>query len=119
MRDPGVYLEDMVGACERIVSFSRGVGHDDLMDESGPFRGAVLHQLMILGEAARNLPDEWKHRYEDIPWARIAGMRDVVAHYCLGIEDAMVLEAVRAEDPRVLPELRDMFARIDQELRGS
>lgn len=52
MRDPGVYLEDMVGACERIIAFSRGVSDIELMDEDAPLRGAVLHQLMILGEAA-------------------------------------------------------------------
>ena len=114
MRDPGVYLEDMVGACERVISFSRGVSDVDLMDENKPLRGAVLHQLMILGEAAKHVPEEWARRYPDVPWVRIAGMRNVVAHYYFGIEEAMVLEIVRAHIPAVLPRLRDMLARIDQ-----
>jgi uncharacterized protein with HEPN domain len=67
MRDPGVYLEDMVGACERIIAFSRGVSDAELMDENRPTRGAVLLQLMIRGEAAKNVPDEWKDPYADIP----------------------------------------------------
>lgn len=114
MRDPGVFLEDMVGACERIISFARGVGDDELMDEDKPFRGAVLLQLLILGEAAKNVPDEWKARHMDIPWARIAGMRDVVAHYYFGVEDSMVVAAVRVDVPAVLPRLREMLARIDE-----
>ena len=114
MRDPGVYLEDMVGACERVIAFSRGVSDTDLMDESKRLRGAILHQLMILGEAAKHVPDDWVRRYPDVPWARIAGMRNVVPHYYFGIEDEVVLETVRLHVPVVLPQLRDMLARIDQ-----
>ncbi|MDZ4167662.1 MAG: HepT-like ribonuclease domain-containing protein [Coriobacteriia bacterium] len=115
MRDPGVYLEDMVGACERIIAFSRGVSDAELMDEDAPLRGAVLHQLMVLGEAAKNVPVEWKRRYPGIPWARVMGMRDVVAHYYFGLKDSMAVDTVRAGVPVLLPMLRDMLARIDQE----
>lgn len=115
MRDPGVYLEDMVGACERVIAFSRGVKDDELMDEDRPLRGAILHQLMILGEAAKNVPEELRRPYSDITWSRIAGMRDVVAHYYFGIEDAIVLEVVRTHVPAALPRLREMLARIDEE----
>lgn len=115
MRDPGVYLENMVGACERIIAFSRGVSDAELMDEDAPLRGAVLHQLMILGEAAKNVPLDWRRRYPGIPWARVVGMRDVVAHYYFGLQDPVVIDTVRTGVPMLLPILRGMLACIDQE----
>lgn len=119
MRDPGVFLEDMIEACERIIAFSHDISDADLMDDDKPLRSAVLHQLMVLGEAAKNMPEEWRQLYPDIPWARIAGMRDVVAHRYFGIEDVMVLDAIRADVPTVMSRLFDMLARIDREYPGS
>ncbi len=115
MRDPGVYLEDMIGACEQIMMFSRGVSDEALVAESTTTRGAVLYQSMILGEAANDVPDGWKERYRDVDWARIVGMRNVVAHYYFGLVDQMVIETVRTDVPALLPRLREMLAAIDRE----
>ncbi|MBN2841407.1 MAG: DUF86 domain-containing protein [Coriobacteriia bacterium] len=71
--------------------------------------------MRILGEAAKHVPDEWIQQCPDVPWVRIAGMRNVVAPYYFGIEDAMVLETVRAHIPAVLPRLRNILARVDQD----
>jgi uncharacterized protein with HEPN domain len=40
----------------------------------------VERQLFIIGEAAARLPDEWKQRRPDVPWRKIAGVRNVLAH---------------------------------------
>ena len=37
---------------------------------------AVLHQLMILGEAAKRLSDEFRETHDHIPWTDAARMRD-------------------------------------------
>jgi len=41
---------------------------------------AVLRRLEIIGEAVKNIPVEIKERYADIPWRKIAGLRDVLIH---------------------------------------
>lgn len=115
MRDPGVYLEDMIGACEQIMVFSRGVSDEALVAEGTTTRSAVLYQFMILGEAAKNVPDEWKARSADVDWLRIVGMRNVVAHYYFGLADQMVIDTVRADVPALLPRLREVLTAIDRE----
>ncbi len=57
-RDLGSYVEDMVESCERIIVFSR-VMDADLLDVNSPVRAAVLHHLMILGEASKQIPADW------------------------------------------------------------
>jgi uncharacterized protein with HEPN domain len=114
-RDETVYLEDMIGACEQILIFARGWGDEELLGLQSPYRGAILHQLTILGEAAKYVGAERRKCWSGIPWQDITGMRDKIVHYYQGINDAMVLTTVRASVPALLPRLREMLARIDEE----
>ncbi|GAB4423610.1 MAG: DUF86 domain-containing protein [Anaerolineae bacterium] len=43
-------------------------------------QSAVLHQLMVLGEAVKRLSLEFRDQHSSIPWALIAGMRDKLIH---------------------------------------
>ena len=112
------YLADMVEACERVIVFASGVADDDLMDRSAPLRGAVLHQLTILGEAAKYIDDERRLVWPTIPWADMTGMRDKLVHYYKGIDDEMVCLTIRTSIPEVLPQLRSMLAEMDAERDG-
>lgn len=43
-------------------------------------QSAVLHQLVIVGGATRNLPNESRDAHPEIAWREIAGMRDIFVH---------------------------------------
>ncbi len=43
-------------------------------------QSAVQHQILILGEAVKRLPQDIKDKYPNIPWKNIAGTRDVLIH---------------------------------------
>jgi uncharacterized protein with HEPN domain len=45
-------------------------------------------------------------------------MRDKLVHYYHGIDDTLVLHALRAAVPRVLPQLREMLVILDREERA-
>jgi uncharacterized protein with HEPN domain len=55
------------------------------MDQAGflsdlKTQSAVLHQLMVLGEAVRRLATGFRESHPEIPWALMAGMRDKLIH---------------------------------------
>lgn len=41
---------------------------------------SVQYQLMIMGEATKRIPLEFRKKYPDIPWKEMAGTRDVLIH---------------------------------------
>lgn len=41
---------------------------------------ATVCCLQVIGEAVKNIPEEIREKYQEIPWRRIAGMRDRLIH---------------------------------------
>ena len=117
-RDPAVFLDDMVGAAEHLVATTSGVSDLDLLSEAGILRGDMLHHLVVLGEAAKHVPGDVRAMRPGIQWSTMAGMRDKIVHYYFGLDDRMILQAVRVEVPRDLPLMRTLLEQID-EGRGS
>ena len=105
-RDEVSYLRDMVAACERIIIFSAGVCDVDLMELELPHRGAVLHQLIVLGEAAKHVSTETAAMHPGVPWADVARLRDKLVHYYHGLDDGLLLDIIRRNIPDILPKLR-------------
>jgi len=65
---------------------------------------AVLRNLAVVGEAARCLPDDFKQEHADIPWASIAGLRNVVVHEYFRVNPDMIRDIV---DNQLAPLLDD------------
>jgi uncharacterized protein with HEPN domain len=53
-------------------------------------RDAVLHNLEVIGEAVKRVPEGLKIAFPNIPWKRIAGFRDVLAHAYFSLDDSIV-----------------------------
>ena len=58
---------------------------------------AVLRNLEVIGEAVKGLDDDVTNRAQDIPWRRIAGMRDVLIHHYFGVDLQVVWPATDTE----------------------
>ena len=93
-RDWRLYLEDMLEACRRIEQYSAGLGRDDLVANAMAY-DAVLHNLEILGEAAKRVPNEVRSQMPDIEWAKIAGMRDWLAHAYFRVNADIVWDVIQ------------------------
>ena len=53
--------------------------------------------MEIIGEAVKNIDEHFRNKYPDIPWKKIAGMRDVVAHEYFGVKLERVWEVVKSD----------------------
>lgn len=69
-------------------------------------------RLLILGEAAKQIPNDLKARYPEVEWKQIAGLRDVIAHSYYRVSAGVIWDAARNR----VPALRDTLARITAEL---
>src|SRR4051812_48500109 len=65
-------------------------------------QAAVTLQLIIMGEATKRLSMEFREAQPQVPWKRIAGMRDQLIHGYHKIDVGLVWDAVDVEVPQVL-----------------
>jgi len=63
---------------------------------------AVLHQIMVIGEAVKRLSDAFRGAHPNVPWRRIAGMRDHLIHGYNNVDLNEVWKAVDSDVPALL-----------------
>jgi len=73
----------------------------------------MLHQLQVLGEAARVLPPEVRDLAPAIPWPKIAGMRNILVHGYFDIDTEIVWEAADREIPALKTLLEVLLDTLD------
>ena len=87
-KDPQVYLAHMRAAIEIIREYTKE-GKDAFFRDQRT-QDAVIRNLEIIGEAAKNLPPEMTARHDSVPWKNIAGMRDQLIHHYFGVDLKLV-----------------------------
>ncbi len=91
-------LDEAVYLNEQVQKISR---HEFLLNET--LKRAFVRSIEIIGEAAKNVPDEIRKKYPDIEWRAMAGMRDRLVHGYFGVDYDIVWNVVTHN----IPVLRD------------
>lgn len=96
-KNPALYVIHIVESIERIESFLAGVTKEEWLLERMCY-DAVLHNLQVMAESTKRLPQQIKDKYPNVPWRDIAGFRNVLVHdYLEGINSETVWEIVSHE----------------------
>jgi uncharacterized protein with HEPN domain len=76
-REIADYLADILQAIDDVAEFTAGM---DFAEFSGDKKtvNAVIRSLEVLGEATKHVPAAFRKRHPEIPWSKMAGMRDVL-----------------------------------------
>lgn len=107
-RDYRPFLEDIRNAGEKVLRYTAGLTFEQFLADERTF-DAVLHNLAIIGEAAKQVPQEFRDRCPEIEWRKIGRFRDVVIHHYFAVDEQIVWDIVETK----LPELLDALKRVD------
>ena len=109
-RDSSVYLEDMLEAVRKVERYSRGLTRQSFAADEKTV-DAVVRNLEVLGEAAKRIPEAVRRGAPDIPWQRIAGLRDILIHDYFGIDFDIVWDVIQNKIPPLEPRLLELLGR--------
>lgn len=96
------YLRDILDNIERAEEFTQGVLFEAFSADTQRVY-ATLHALLIIGEAAGKIPTAVRRDHPELPWRRIVGLRNIVAHAYFNVNLAEIWR-ITTED---LPALRE------------
>ena len=82
-REIGDYIEDILEAMTNAMEFTKDMLYDDFVKDTKTVY-AVTRAIEIIGEAVKNIPEDIRKKYPNIPWRSMAGMRDKVIHAYFG-----------------------------------
>jgi uncharacterized protein with HEPN domain len=102
-RDSATLL-DILKAARLAVEFREGMEKSAFLEDLKTI-SAVLHQLLVLGEAGKWISQEFRAQHKNIPWKKIAGMRDKLIHEYDDVDLNEVWKTVRADVPRLIKQL--------------
>lgn len=107
-RDEQERLRDIKDAITAIRRHLKQAGDTTDGMQDPLLHDALLFQFVVIGEAVKNLRPETRESAPEIPWADIAGLRDLIAHEYFRIDIHRVLEIVE----RDLPPLEQAIAAL-------
>ena len=73
-------IQDILEAIEAIESYSVSTYDEFLSDDKKAVREATLYNLIIIGEAANHISEEFQEKHPSIPWSPMIGTRNIVIH---------------------------------------
>jgi uncharacterized protein with HEPN domain len=88
-REWSLFVADMQEAIEKIASYVEAMSFTDFQSDTRTV-DAVVHNLLVIGEAARCLPASIKENHPDIDWIAINGSRNRIAHEYFGLSLSVI-----------------------------
>jgi uncharacterized protein with HEPN domain len=111
-RDDATLL-DILRAARLAVVFTRDLDKPAFLHDLKT-QSAVLHQLLVLGEAVKRLSEEFRTSHPAIPWRMIAGMRDQLIHAYDAVDLDEVWKTVSIDIPQLITRLAPLEPRQEE-----
>lgn len=106
-RDYKVFLQDVMDAIANVAEFVGPMTRHDFETDKKTLH-AVVRNLEVIGEAIKSVPSEVRIQHPQVPWQRIAGLRDILIHHYFEIDIDIVWDIVQNK----LPELKRQLQMI-------
>lgn len=101
-------LNDIKEAIRRINIYIENLSYEEFLKDLKT-EDAVVRNLEIIGEAAKNISEELKREYSQIPWKDLAGVRDRLIHHYFGVNFDIVWNVAKKELPGIILQVEEIL----------
>jgi len=96
MKDDQVYLNHILVALQKIELYVSKISYEEFLSEDLVL-DAVVRELEIIGEASRKVSEGFKGEHLQLPWSKMAGMRNKLIHEYFGVDRKIIWETCQTD----------------------
>ena len=103
-------LLDIAKAARLTMQFVEGSDRSEFLEDIRT-QSAVLHQLLVIGEATKRLSPGFREENDSVPWKLMAGMRDKLIHEYDDVDLHEVWKTATNDVRRILSQIEPLLPR--------
>ena len=112
-REYDLFLEDLVDSGRFIIAETSNISLDELRSDRRR-RDALFHNLLVMGEATKQLPEDLRAQCPEVNWKGIARLRDLIAHGYFKANLEIIWHDIHTHLPGIVTAAESMLQRLRQ-----
>ena len=97
-------IADILESINKIQNYVAQMEFEDFQQDEKTI-DAVIRNFIVIGEAARNIPEDISLKYQNIPWRVMGDMRNFAVHEYWGVELRTIWKTIQDDLPPLVPGL--------------
>ncbi|MFH1564068.1 MAG: DUF86 domain-containing protein [Nitrospirota bacterium] len=114
MKEFKPFLMHIIDEINYLIRNSKDIEFCNFLDDE-TFERSFTRSLEIIGEATKNLPKDFRNKYPDIPWKKMAGLRDIITHYYFGVDYKKIWDIIKNEIPKLKSQIEKILFEIEKD----
>ncbi len=114
MKDHLLYLRDILAAMIAVQAFVEEMDFETFIADDKT-ASAVIYKLESIGEAAKNVSEEIRQQYPQVPWRQLIGIRDKLIREYFAVDYSVVWKTVENRIPSLQPIIGQILKDLEEE----
>ncbi len=103
-----LYLEDILTCANKILSYAGESSFEEVIKDEMRLE-AIERNFTIMGEAAKNIPNEIREKYPFVEWQKVGDFRNVLAHEYFGISKKILWSIIKEKLPALQKDIQTIL----------
>ena len=112
MKESKIFLRHIMDEIEYLQAKVESLEYEGFINDED-IKRIFVRSLEVVGEATKNLPEDFRNKYPQVEWKRFARLRDVLIHQYFGINYERVWDIVKNKIPKLKEEIRNILGEIE------